>query len=218
MQSNYDPERFSDLSETELGKRLWAFLNEPATVLRMITATDLGRPAVAGLPSKRDLVKLFTEQVTRDRWKQFIGHMVRQVMERGPFELDAQGLKVGDESMFTKGSRYRRRLPHWGHLHVEGHRRSGGLLYGGLGADSLDHGVQEIEDFLKECMREEIPRAQIEVRERTAPISSPPAKTIKLSVRKGGGLETVREKLRKDLQSDKFAPNVDLVVTFSYPS
>jgi hypothetical protein len=212
----YDSGRFSDLSETPLGKKLWSFLNERETVIRMTTASDLGKPAVAGLGSRTLLVKLFGEEVTGDRWKQLIGHMVRQVMEAEPFGLDAQGLKVGDDSMFSKGSRYRRRVPHWGHLYVEGKRGGAGLLYGDLGADDVEHALELIKGFLERCLSDESPEARIEVRERGAtPSRKASSAPVTLKVHESE-LESAMRRFRRALGVGPLAPNVDFAIRFSY--
>src|SRR6266403_3161146 len=131
--------RFSDLYNTPLGEKVWSFLHTPEVVGRMLAASDLGKPAVAGLGVREQLIAAFGLEIATDRWKQTIGHMVRQVMERLGYELVTQGLRISieeGESLFSKGSRYRRRHPHWGHLRVNGEKPGGGAIYGDLGADS----------------------------------------------------------------------------------
>ena len=45
----YNPGSFSDVFNTDLGRRLWAYLNEHDNIIRMDTATFLERPAAEPL-------------------------------------------------------------------------------------------------------------------------------------------------------------------------
>lgn len=109
----YTPGRFSDVYSTELGRQLWAFLNETATVTAMEVASDLAKPAVAGI--EEPLLTCFGEQVLDDRVKQAVGHMVRQVMEHRGYIVDQNNVTIRSVP-FTKGTRYRK--PDWQSLHV----------------------------------------------------------------------------------------------------
>jgi hypothetical protein len=211
---DYDPGRFSDLWETERGGALWEFVTSRDTMIRMAEASDRGKPAVVALGSREMMIKRFGEEVTGDRWKQLIGLMVRKAMETGPWEHAAQGLKVGGDSMFTKGSRYRRRAPRWGFVDVEGRRPGGGLLYADLGVDSLDHALVEINGFLAACVREEIPSARIETREVGASPSRKPTKVVRIAVR-GGQLAPVIEQVRSALVA-AVAPRIDFDIALSH--
>ena len=116
MNSNipeYIPGRFSDVYSTELGEQLWAFLNEPSTLTAMEVASDLAKPAVAGI--EEPLLNRFRDQVLDDRVKQAIGHMVRQVMEHLGYIIYQNNVTIRSVP-FTKGTRYRK--PEWQYLHV----------------------------------------------------------------------------------------------------
>ncbi len=102
----YDPGRFVDLADSELGRALWGFLNERDNVLRMETASELRRPAVEALATR--LVGRFGERVREGRVKQMIGHMTRQVMEARGFAIDAQGVRVRTGGLFVRATRYKR--------------------------------------------------------------------------------------------------------------
>jgi hypothetical protein len=104
--SDYKPWRFTDLSDTKLGKSLWLFLNERDNVLRMETASELGRPAVEALATR--LVENFRDEVDDNRVKRMIGHMVRQVMDKD-FEIDGPNARVRTGNLFKRGTRYKRR-------------------------------------------------------------------------------------------------------------
>ncbi len=98
--------RFSYLADTRTGRALWKFLHEHDSVLMMETATYLGKPALA--PMGEPLLERFGAEIKADRWKQLIGHMVRQVMERNGYPHDATGLKV-NSPLFSRASRYKKK-------------------------------------------------------------------------------------------------------------
>ena len=103
--NNFDPGRFSDIHETKLGKDVFKFLIEHDNIIRMETASELGRPALEPLGDR--MIGRFGDPVKADRVKQFIGFATRQVMESRGFQLDAQGVKIRVGALFTVASRYR---------------------------------------------------------------------------------------------------------------
>jgi hypothetical protein len=100
----YDAGNFSDLAELTLGKNLWEFLNREDNIVRMETATDLGRTAAEAISKK--LLEEFGDDVKVNRVKQMIGHMIRQVMENRGYQLGYQNVKVDDKRLFVKASKY----------------------------------------------------------------------------------------------------------------
>ncbi|MDH2092431.1 hypothetical protein N5K21_27310 [Rhizobium pusense] len=102
----YDPQHFRELAESELGQSALEFLTHPYNVIRMITASDLDRVAVE--PLAPFLVKEFGDEATDDRFKQFIGHAARQVLEFVRFAHDRKNLQITRPSLFSSGSGYRR--------------------------------------------------------------------------------------------------------------
>jgi hypothetical protein len=110
---DYDAGRFANDAHTDLGRAIFAFLASDASVEAMEVASDLGRPAVAGIEEK--LLKEFGDKVLPDRTKQMIGHMVRKIMEDEGFIVDQSDVKMGSVP-FSKGTRYKR--PDWFPLHV----------------------------------------------------------------------------------------------------
>ncbi len=102
----YLPGRLGLGGEEEFARRLWAFLNTPEIVERMITATDLGHPAVEGI--RDQLVQTFGAEMTIERNRQRAGHMARQIMEMNGFEIEKTEVKV-NAFPFSKAARYRRR-------------------------------------------------------------------------------------------------------------
>ena len=87
-------------------ERLWPFLNEPEVVAQMENASEHRRPAVEAIAF--ELALRFGHDVGRDRVKQFIGYLVRQVMERNGYAHESYGHTVRENPVFTKGSRYAR--------------------------------------------------------------------------------------------------------------
>lgn len=99
----YEPQNFRDLAESDLGRELWRWLRDRESVIRMETASYLERAAVE--PLGPCLVEEFGPEIAEDRNKQFIGHMVRQVMEGLGYSLVQAGMRIA-RGMFTTGARY----------------------------------------------------------------------------------------------------------------
>lgn len=107
MDLTYVPDKFASLAATELGRRIWSFLVEPENIIRLETATSLGRPAVEGI--EEQLLERFGADVLEDRVKQMIGHMTRQVMESRGYEMDQQDVRLTSGAPFSRATRYTRR-------------------------------------------------------------------------------------------------------------
>lgn len=103
---NYEPGVFANLSNTEIGRQLWGYLNRPDAISRMETATDLERPALEGV--EEQLLEVFGAAVLEDRTKQMIGHMVRQVMERCGYIIAQQNVKITNGAPFSRATRYKK--------------------------------------------------------------------------------------------------------------
>ncbi len=119
---NYVPETFTSLYNIPLGQDLWIFLNEPETVLRMKTASDLGKPALEGI--EETLLERFEQHVetlSEDRWKQMMGHMTRQVMAAAGYVIGQQNVKV-NSAVFTRATRYDKSGSFTFHAHRGGGR------------------------------------------------------------------------------------------------
>lgn len=101
----YNPDKFASLYQTELGQRIWSFLTQPENVVRLETASQLGKPAVEGI--EEPLLEEFREDALADRIKQMVGHMVRQILEQRDWVLDQTDVKV-QSVPFSKAARYRR--------------------------------------------------------------------------------------------------------------
>lgn len=103
---NFDAGSFSDLAGSDLGNRLWSFMNERETVIRMETATYLSRPALEGV--QVSLVERFGGEVSNDRVKQMLGRMARQVMEHHGYQLDQMGVRLRRNELFLSAARYKK--------------------------------------------------------------------------------------------------------------
>ncbi|MBD3664393.1 hypothetical protein [Sulfitobacter aestuariivivens] len=102
----YRPDKFEGAFRALDGASLWAYLQEEKTILRMETATYLGRPAIE--PLSPDLLDRFGSRVAHHQKKQMIGHMTRQVLEARGFRLDRSGVRIKRPgNIFFSGSRYR---------------------------------------------------------------------------------------------------------------
>lgn len=106
----YDAWKFVKLAETELGEKLWGFLNEHDSFIRMETATRLKRPAVEGVAEEL-LIKFKDEFDSLDklvflRVKQMIGHMTKQVMAAHGYQVYMKNVLVLSTNLFSKGTRY----------------------------------------------------------------------------------------------------------------
>lgn len=102
---DYRPAKFANDYATPEGQKLWAVLNREDNIVRMVTASDLGQPALK--PLEDILLSEIGDVITDDRMKQMAGHMVRQIMEDQGFEHDVDGIKLAS-APFYKASRYRR--------------------------------------------------------------------------------------------------------------
>ena len=102
----FDATQFQADYATEVGQRLWIFLNRADIIARMETATDLGQAALHAVEDQ--LLDEFGDAVLADRTKQMIGRMVRQIMERLGYEHVTSDVRLNSVP-FYKASRYRRR-------------------------------------------------------------------------------------------------------------
>ena len=102
----FDAGSFSDISGTPTGQGLWQFLNSEETLIRLETTTYLRRPALEGV--QRQLLDEFGDEIKKDRWKQMIGRMTRQILESRGYRLDQNGVRTKIKDLFTSASRYTR--------------------------------------------------------------------------------------------------------------
>ncbi len=100
----YQPRNpYKPLAKKQLGKDLWEFLKQQDNVIRMVTETYLGRPAVLGV--EKQLLEKFEDKVRNDQIKQMIGDMVFQIMKECGY-LAAGGDVSVKPALFTKATQY----------------------------------------------------------------------------------------------------------------
>jgi hypothetical protein len=117
IKNNYEIGKFSDIALSESAKVIWKYLNERETIIRLETASDLKRPALEAIARHllNDLSR-YEKEIRSDRYKQMIGHMVRQVMENNGYSIDQIGVRIpkdrGTEKdyLFTNAARYKRNV------------------------------------------------------------------------------------------------------------
>ena len=101
----YNPGRFASTYEAENGRKIWEFLNEPESIIRMETATYLFRPAAE--PLSPFLVSQFGDAIKEDRMKQMTGHMIRQVLESRGYRVDRSNVRINRAgNIFVSATRY----------------------------------------------------------------------------------------------------------------
>lgn len=104
--NRFKPGPFSDISNTTRGKDMWAFLRNHDSRIGLETATYLKRPALAAL--QEQLLDEFGDDIRKNRWKQLMGFMVRQIMEDRQYVLERTGVKVRVGNLFTTAARYKK--------------------------------------------------------------------------------------------------------------
>ena len=101
----YEPGRFVGTYESSNGAAVWRFLNQADNIIRMETASYLGRPAAE--PLSPGLVVRFGAVIGEDRMKQMVGHMIRQILESRGYKLYRSNVRItrGD-NIFSSATRY----------------------------------------------------------------------------------------------------------------
>ena len=102
---NYQAGRYNTTFSDEGGEEIWDLLTQHENIVRMDTATYLSRPAIE--PLSPVLLEHFGDHVRRDRIKQMMGHMVRQIMENRGYVLEQSNVKIRNaDNIFSRASRY----------------------------------------------------------------------------------------------------------------
>lgn len=107
----FNPRTYTDISGRPESIRLWSFLNRENSKTKMMTASDLGRPALEAVAE--DLLDEFGDQFAesyphRDRFKQMAGAMTRQVMEAAGYVWVRDNVPLSG-APFSRASKYRHR-------------------------------------------------------------------------------------------------------------
>lgn len=107
----FNPRSYTDISGRPESIQLWSFLNRENSKTKMMTASDLGRPALEAVAE--DLLADFGDQFAencphRDRFKQMAGAMTRQVMEAAGYVWVRDNVPLSG-APFSRASKYRHR-------------------------------------------------------------------------------------------------------------
>jgi len=124
----YEPGTFSNISDTPLGKEFWEFLLQPHILRSLEIAGRLGIAPVSAISDEllavygdspkgdtpreqldRGLATRFPgdPQISFDRTKQMLGHMIRQVMYCLGFQLRSKNSPAKDPlGIFSTSARY----------------------------------------------------------------------------------------------------------------
>ncbi len=105
-ENSYDVGPFTDVASA-WGEQLWTFLNEPSAKASMINASDSSKPAAEGVSFA--LLQRFGDGIKQNRVKQFIGFLIRQVMERNGYRHTSYGQHTKANPVFVTASVYSRR-------------------------------------------------------------------------------------------------------------
>lgn len=98
-----DP-RYKSFGATDLGARLWAYLNKNVTIAYLERAIELDRPALVGMGWR--LIERFGEEVKNDVVKQAIGAMVRQILESRGHQFMKGNVAFRNDVLFASGAKY----------------------------------------------------------------------------------------------------------------
>ena len=109
---NVNNKLFDRMLQQKLGQEVLEFLCREINIIRMIDACNLGRPAVEVLSVDLDneFVSPFSDMTADevDKWKQFIGYLIRLIMEHNGYAHDARDIELKYGSLFVKASRYKK--------------------------------------------------------------------------------------------------------------
>jgi hypothetical protein len=113
--------QFQGVIDTNLGRKILAFMNEEKSIVMLETATYLGRPAIEALvPSLEsrfgDEFKVIEdnsnnpENINFDHLKRAMGHMVKVIMEEHGYMIDQKDVKspATRSTLFSTAVRYKK--------------------------------------------------------------------------------------------------------------
>lgn len=110
--TTYEAGTFKDIYSLPIGKEIWNFLNSDKIWDKLEITTYLGHPAAEGIGDNllEEFPVYFAENaVNRDRLKQTVGHMIRQIMEANGYILVQKSVKCRINKLFNVASRYRKK-------------------------------------------------------------------------------------------------------------
>ena len=112
----FDSGKFKKSYETEIGQKIWEFLNEKENIQKMTFACDLKRAAVDGIHQDfdADFGDILRQQslkgsTSKDWIKKMVGAMIKQILIDNGYVWAAKGIKCVNGSFFTEGSRYEKK-------------------------------------------------------------------------------------------------------------
>jgi hypothetical protein len=97
-------DKFDDLCPV-LTQALRDSIRRPDNAIRMVTAVEIGRCPVEALSDP--LITEFGREIGHPRIRQFVGQLVRQVMEYLGYEVERKGVSITRYGVFSSGIRYR---------------------------------------------------------------------------------------------------------------
>jgi hypothetical protein len=106
MKMTYEPGTFKDVFETPMGHDVWDFLTTEKSICKLTLTSDLDYPAVEGIGD--DLFNHFDKAIREDRYKQMIGHMIRQILEKNGYNHVKHSIKCSKQKLFSNGSKYKK--------------------------------------------------------------------------------------------------------------
>ena len=101
----YRPDKFLTSFEKLDGAAAWKFLHQKDTLITLQTAVILRRPGVEAIAPA--LKAAFPNHARKLKFRQMIGHMIRQIMEAKGFTLKRANVRIGHRNaLFQYGSVY----------------------------------------------------------------------------------------------------------------
>jgi len=73
----------------------------------MIDAANLKRASVDPLSKEIDIIFKISAKNDKNKWKQYVGYMIKFIMRENDYEHDARDIKIISGGLFTKASRYK---------------------------------------------------------------------------------------------------------------
>ena len=109
---SYKAKNFSDMfnDTNTLGQEIWDYLNTEEIWIRLELTTQLRHPAVEGIGDK--LLEKFGSVLNKgnpkfDRYKQMIGHMVKEIMEKHGYIIWQKGVRCRKKTeLFVFATKY----------------------------------------------------------------------------------------------------------------
>ncbi len=100
----FSDRRYKSLAASDLGQRLWAYLNKNVTIAYLERAIELERPALTGMGWR--FIEKFGDEVKDTNVKQAIGAMVRQILESRGHQFMKGNVAFRSDVLFASGAKY----------------------------------------------------------------------------------------------------------------